>query len=149
MLEKYKTRTSAGFDRARPLVAGRRMTVQGHELNPGDALPDDLEEGVKRRLWLVRRAHYKHNYLPAPVEETAKTDPGEPDSTLEEGDKWMFEADGVSVEKSAGGWYKITASWLEEPVKERGEDAAKAKASELRAEGPQPPADEAGDETGE
>lgn len=143
-LDKYKTRTSAAFDPAQPLVAGRRMTVEGNELNPGDALPDDLSEGVKRRLWLVRRAHYPQDFNPTPVDETA---PGETDPAI--GDEWMTEADGVSVEKGSGGWYSIKASWLEEPVKERGEDAAKAKAAELRAEGPPPPADEAGDDTGE
>lgn len=150
MLEKYKTRTSAAFDPEQPLVAGRRMTVQGIELNPGDALPEDLDNGVKRRLWLVRRAHYAKDYLPTPVDEEAETAPGEQDPNLDPDDSWMTEADGVSVEKGSGGWYTITTIWLEEPVKERGEEAAKAKASELRAEGPPtPPAGDAGDDTGE
>lgn len=148
MLDRYKTRTSAAFDPAQPLVAGRRMTVQGVELNPGDPLPEDLEAGVKRRLWLIRRAHYNTDYRPTPVDESAPAAPGEASEALGE-DAWMSDAQGVSVEKGAGGWYAVTAEWLEEPVRVRGEEAAKAKAEELRAEGPPPPADEAGDDTEE
>lgn len=132
MLDKFKTRTSAAFDPAQPLVAGCRMTVQGNELNPGDPLPDDLDNGVKRRLWLVRRAHYKQDFRPTPVDEQVKTAPGEQDPALEEGDEWMVEADGVTVTEGDNGWYEIAAPWLSEPEKAHGKDAAKEKAAELR-----------------
>jgi hypothetical protein len=132
MLEKYKTRTSAAFDPAQPLVAGRRMTVQGNDLEAGDPLPDDLDNGVKRRLWLVRRAHYKQDFRPTPVDETVQTAPGEQDPNLEPDDAWMATADGVTVTAGDNGWYEIAADWLEEPVKAHGLEAAQEKAAELR-----------------
>lgn len=150
MLEKYKTRTLAAYDPERKLVAGRRMTVQGKELLAGDEIPEDVDAGARRRLWLIRNAHYTEDFRPTPVDPEAETAPGEIDPNLEEGDEWMAEADGVKVEGPKGSWYTITADWLEEPVKAQGEDDAKAKAAELRAEGPPPPAeDPAGDDTGE
>lgn len=150
MLEKFKARTVAAFDNELELVAARRMTIQGKEIEAGGTIPEDVDAGARRRLWLIRHADYKKDALPTPVDPEAETAPGETDPEIGEGDEWMAEADGVSAEKGSGGWFTITADWLDEPVKERGEDAAKAKVAELRAEGPPPPADDvAGDDTGE
>lgn len=151
MTQQYMPRTHAAFDNERKLVAARQQLIMGIDLKAGDEIPADLDYGVRVRLWVTRWADYAEHFLPTPVDETATTAPGEQDPSLEQGDEWMAEADGVSVEKGSAGWYTITASWLPEPVKERGEEATKAKASELREAGPPPPppADEAGDDTGE
>lgn len=144
MSDKYVARTAHAFDPARTLVAARPQLIMGVNLNPGDELPEELDHGVKLRLWMTRWVDYAEDLRPTPVEEAAPAAPVEAQD-----EDWMAEASGVSVEKGAAGWFTITASWLAEPVKERGEEAAKAKASELRAEGAPPPADEAGDDTGE
>lgn len=150
MLEKFKARTVAAFDNELELVAARRMTIQGKEIEAGKPIPKDVDAGARRRLWLIRHADYKKDALPTPVDPEADTAPGEQDPALEDGDEWMAEADGVKVEGPKGSWYTIKADWLDEPVKAQGEDDAKAKAAELRAEGPPPPADdEAGDDTEE
>lgn len=133
MLEKHKTRTSAAFDPERKLVYGKSVgVVEGHELRAGDPIPEDLDSGVKRRLWLVRRAHYAEDFRPTPVDETADTAPGEQDPNLEEGDEWMAEADGVTITALDNGWYQLDAAWLAEPEKAHGKEAAKEKAAELR-----------------
>lgn len=133
MLDKHRTRTSAAFDPARKLVYGKAVgVVEGHELRAGDPLPDDLDNGVKRRLWLVRRAHYAEDFRPTPVDETVQTAPGEQDPNLEADDAWMAEADGVTVTAGDNGWYEIAATWLSEPVKAHGLEAAQKEAAELR-----------------
>lgn len=132
MNEKYRTRTTAGFDPSQPLVAGRRMTVQGVDLNAGDPLPDEIDAGARRRLWLVRRAHYQQDFRPTPVDETVQTAPGEQDPNLEPDEAWMASSDGVTVTAGENGWYEIAADWLEEPVKAHGQEAAQKEAAELR-----------------
>lgn len=191
-------RTHAAFDPSRELVAARRQTVHGNELNAGDPYPLTdkgehlVDEGTRRRLWVTHWATYKQDLRPTPVDETTETATGEQDPNLEEGDEWMAEADGVTITSLDNGWYEVNASGLAEPVKAHGKDEAKAKAAELRetrgftsehkgggkyeitgpglaepesvkgkdamearlselraAPPPAPPADEAGDDTGE
>lgn len=45
--------------------------------------------------------------------------------------------DVVTHEEGKAGWHTITAPWLDEPVKLRGDDAARAKVAELEAMVPQ------------
>lgn len=45
---------------------------------------------------------------------------------------------GVEYAHTGGGWYQVTAPWLPEAVKVKGEEAAKAKAVELREQAPPP-----------
>lgn len=131
-------RTHAAFDPSRKLVAARRQTVHGHELNAGDAYPTDkkgealVPEGTRRRLWVTHWATYSEDLRPTPVDETAKTAPGEQDPDITEDTAWMAEADGVSVTEGENGWYEVNASWLAEPEKAHGKDEAQAKAAELR-----------------
>lgn len=143
MLEKFKARTVAAFDPERQLVAARRMTVEGKEIAATEDIPMKIDAGARRRLWLVRHADYREDVLPTPVDPEAENALGETGRNAEDARDWMAEADGVTVEGPKGSWYSIIADWLEEPVKAQGEDDAKAKAAELRAEGPPPPADDA------
>lgn len=41
--------------------------------------------------------------------------------------------DSVSYETLGGGWFAVTATWLAQPIKVQGEEAAEAKADELAA----------------
>jgi hypothetical protein len=60
---------------------------------------------------------------------------------------------GVTYEHTGGGWYEVKAPGLADPVKVKGEDAAKEKATELREQAPPPapsetPPDATGGDTG-
>ncbi len=130
-------RTHAAFDPKRKLVAGRRQTVHGNELNTGDAYPKDkdgedlVDEGTRRRLWVTHWANYAEDHRPTPVDNSAPAAPGEADAALGD-DAWMAEDRGVTVLKDENGWYELNADWLEEPVKAHGVAAAKDKTEELR-----------------
>lgn len=58
---------------------------------------------------------------------------------------WIDGGSEVEVEELGGGWYQISAPWLEEPLKEQGREAAEAKQRELHEAG----APGAGEGTGE
>lgn len=170
---QYVDRTFGKFDAAQPLVAARRLTLMGEEVNGGDPIPSEVSLDVRRRLWMTRYAHYASDYRPTPELETQG-----------EGREWMDEADGVTVTEgengwytiraqwlgedgekvhgaeaaearaaevrelgdtkgveyahTGGGWYEVKAPWLEEPIRVKGEDAAKEKATELREQAPPP-----------
>lgn len=130
-------RTHAGFDPSRELVAARRQTVHGNELNAGDPYPKDkkgehlVPEGTRRRLWVSHWATYSEDLRPTPVDETVQAAPGEAGAALGE-DAWMAEEAGVTVTAGENGWYELSAPWLAEPEKAHGIEAAKEKAEELR-----------------
>lgn len=189
----YRERSFGLFDPSKPLVAGRQMTLDGEELQGGDPISTDVDEGARRRLWMVEHAHYAEDWTPTPEVKVPESElKGEVDDT------WMAEADGVTVEAgengyytiqaswlgedgekvhgreaalaravevretgdtkgvtyahSGGGWYEVKAPWLEEPVKVKGEDAAREKAVELRGQAPSQQGegeDGGGDDTGD
>lgn len=126
----YRQRSFGLFDPSKPLVAGRQMTLGEHELAGGDPIPEDVEEGIRRRLWMVEHAHYKEDWTPTPEEKVAAPGPGDEDRS------WMDEADGVTVVEGENGWYTLQASWLgEDGEKVHGADAAQARAVEVREAG--------------
>ena len=54
-------RSHRKFDRNRPLVSRKSMTVFSKLVAPGDPLPANLPEAVARRLWVTGRADYGTN----------------------------------------------------------------------------------------
>jgi hypothetical protein len=82
----YRQRTFGSFDPSKQLVAGRQMTVYEHELTGGDPIPMEVDEGIRRRLWMVEHAHYEEDYTPTPELTTHGPDRA-----------WMDEADGVTA----------------------------------------------------
>lgn len=121
----YRPRSFGLFDPTKPLVAGRQMELGEHSLQGGDPIPDDVEDDIKRRLWMVEHAHYADDWTPTPEEVTHG-----------EGLEWMDEAEGVSVSEGENGWYTISAAWLgEDGEKVHGLEAAEARAAELREAG--------------
>jgi hypothetical protein len=128
----YRQRTFAGFDPSKPLVAGRQMQLLEHELQGGDPIPEDVEEGIRRRLWMVEHVHYAEDWTPTP-ELPAKEGELGADANP---DGWMVEADGVSATAGENGWYTLHASWLgEDGENVHGAEAAQARATELREAG--------------
>lgn len=119
------------FDNEKPLVSARYQTVNGTELAPGEEIPTDLDRGMRMKLWLSRRAVYADAFRPTPVAEEPEADEGDGDQT-----DWLVRAHGVEVTapEAEGGNYLIKADWLDEAETVHGEEAAKARAAELRAE---------------
>lgn len=122
---QYVDRTFGKFDKTKPLVALRQMTLLGHEVAGGDPISElkdgngvPLDSGILCRLWMTRWADYAEDVRPTP-ELAAPTDP---DDTT-----------GVAYSHTGGGWYSVTAPWLDDPIKVQGAAAAEAKAEELRA----------------
>lgn len=66
----------------------------------------------------------------------------------EEGAPLGFIAGGsdVTVEGGDGGWYEVSAPWLDEPEKVQGREAAEARQLELHEAGPPQPAEEGGEQ---
>jgi hypothetical protein len=121
----YRQRTFGSFDPAKQLVAGRQMTLHDDELNGGDPISMEVDEGIRRRLWMTEWAHYEEDYTPTPELPSHGPDLA-----------WMDEADGVTVVEGENGWYTITAPWLgEEGEKVHGAKAAETRAQELREAG--------------
>lgn len=154
----------AYFKAEEPLVATRQLTVLGVELQRGSDIPQDLDLGIRRRLWQTTRAVYKKDFTPTPVEsaedEAARLVTMEgplPGGYYHINAPWMAEPEkvrgkvpaerrrdeivaygdpkGVFVSEAGGGWYHIDAAWLPEAEKVQGKDEAEARADELRAEG--------------
>ncbi len=127
-------RTFAAYDPSRPLVAGRRQTVHGEELNAGDPYPTDkageqlIPEGTRRRLWMTHWAHYAEEARPTPVEGAPRGAGGDVSSA--------GEASPVSFSHTGGGYYEIIAPWLEEPERVKGKAAAEKRAKALSDAGP-------------
>jgi hypothetical protein len=125
----YRQRNFGSFDPSKQLVAGRQMTLHDDELTGGDPISMDVDEGTRRRLWMVEHAHYEEDYRPTPELQTEEEE----------------DTKGVEFTHIGGGQYEVTAPWLTEPVKVKGKAAAEAKAAELREQAP-PPEEEASTE---
>jgi hypothetical protein len=120
----YRQRNFGMFDATKQLVAGRQMSLLEHELGAGDPIPMEVDEGVRRRLWMVEHAHYEEDYTPTP-EMLVHPD----------GLAWMDPADGVAVTEGDNGWYEVKADWKDEAEKVHGEEAARSRVIELREAG--------------
>lgn len=85
----------------------------------------------KRRLYLEGVYDFPEEFRKILPSSAEILDDAEEESEFEEVEPdWMEEANGVSVSEGKNGWYTITHADGEEKV--QGEDAAKAKAEELR-----------------
>lgn len=140
----YIDRTYGKFDPERQLVALRQMTLMDDELNGGDPIDaEKVPQDIRCRLWMTRYADYVEDYrptqeLPVTADESASDDGGDGEPPL------------VEYVHSGGGWYLVKAPWLDEPVKIKGEAAAKEEVARLIAAGPpQQPASSEEDEGGE
>lgn len=102
------------YDRERDLVAMTGFLYAGKEYEAGDPFPrDGLREDQLRTLYGARRVGH------APAGTTAKAPP----PSL------------VHTEAAPGGYYNISAPWLDEPERVRGKDAAAKRAAEIEEAG--------------
>ncbi len=97
------------FDPARPLVAARSFTYNGTDYSAGDAFNTD---GI---------APFKLNTL------YGSRAVNHPDQTVD--------VNPVQMQPLKGGYYEITAPWLDEPEKVRGKVNSEARLAELREAG--------------
>jgi hypothetical protein len=116
------------FKNDEKLVSARYQTVNGDELAPGDEISADLDRGLRMKLWLSRRAVYEADFRPTPVaDEQPAADPAQDQD-------WQVLAHGVEAIPGDAENFFIKAEWLDETETVRGEEAAKARVEELRAE---------------
>lgn len=115
------------FKNDEPLVSARYQTVNGDELAPGDAISEELDRGLRMKLWLSRRAVYETDFRPTPVAPDAPVE----DATDQD---WQVLAHGVEAIPGDAENFFIKAEWLDESETVRGEEAAKARVEALRAE---------------
>jgi len=127
----YRQRTYAGFDPSKQLVAGRQMMLLDALLQGGDKISMDVDEGIRRRLWMVEHAHYEEDWRPTPE---VMVDPDKEQET-ESDLAWMDPLDGVTVTEGENGWYDVKADWAAEAEKVHGADAARERAIALREAG--------------
>lgn len=114
------------FDPTRRLVMASFKTVLGHDLPAGTPLvlkdkPEafaEVDEPVARRLWDAKLAVYMEDARPTPVE-----------TPRQEAERL------VGREFLGGGWWAITAPWLDEPIKVQGADAAQEEYDRVVSEG--------------
>lgn len=97
------------------VVAGRGITWKGQELKPGDPFPKDQATFFQLRTVYGSR---QIEFAPPPEEpEDEQLDPR------------------VTLTATGGGWYRIEAPWLDEPMKVQGKDDAEAEQRRLSDEG--------------
>lgn len=102
------------FDPNKPLVAARSFVYDGKQYHKGD---DFAPEG---KTMLQRKTMYGGRYVNHP-------DPNAvPAATPEQ----------VTMKEAGGGFYDVSAPWLEQPERIRGKDPAQARVDELKAAGP-------------
>jgi hypothetical protein len=101
------------FDAKRDFVAAKAFPFNGQQLQAGDPFPKDGVPGYKLGTLYGARMI---NFAP---EAEAPVDP-------------------VQVQGGDGGWFTVTAPWLEEPIKVRGTARANREADKLRREGEPP-----------
>lgn len=105
------------FDPKLPLVAARSFDYQGRPYKAGDPFPApgaSVPEAHKlRTLYGSRLVNHGEAVAAAPV-------------------------DPVQMEGTPGGWYTITAPWLDEPMRVRGKAGAEKAAEKLRTDGEPP-----------
>jgi hypothetical protein len=103
------------FDPSRPLVAARGFTYAGQELQVGDPFPTEgLAPHKVRTLYGSRYLNHREGDA-APEAEATPED--------------------VQMTALAGGYYEITAPWLEQPQKVRGKANAEKELARIREEG--------------
>lgn len=104
------------FDPTRPLVAARSFDYGAGRFKAGDPFPT---EGIAvhklNTLYGARRVNHP-DLVAAPP-------PPEPP------------ADPVVMEPTPGGWYNISAPWLDAPLRVRGKAGAEKAAAKMRADG--------------
>lgn len=112
------------FDRTRPLAMARFATLYEHEMAAGDPLTiidgetggdkGEIPLGIAVRLWVSGQAVYADDLRPTPFlspeQEAARV---------------------VTLEPTGGGWYIISAPWLDEGVKVRGKEEAETRRDEI------------------
>lgn len=121
---RHVRKTVRDFDKSKPLVSLRHMTVLGKSYARGDDLPD-LNLGIAQRLWLSERADYKSDYTPTPV--SKNLEPLGPEDKLVSTPIYSFEHVG-------GGHYLISGPGLGEGKRVKGKAAAKAEVERLESE---------------
>jgi len=144
-----RRREPRNFDRDKPLVAVRGMTVFGEQVVAGDPIPDTLSLTQRIRFWTLGRVDYEDDYKarsekfapPMTAQDVADAkaqqavDAGAVDQALVAPDAPLdytsLSGSNVVMEETGGGWYEIT---LEdgETEKVRGKDNAEARLRELR-----------------
>ena len=160
------------FDPKRPLVAARDFTFAGVAYRRGDPFnPEGTADRIRGRQYEARAVNHgedeaeaqdadpvqmtesdtKHTYLiSAPWLEEAERVRGKANAekrlaeVREEGPPVGYIEGGsdVTVEGGEGGWYEISAPWMDEPEKVQGREAAEARQRELHEAGA--PVDETG-----
>ncbi len=104
-----RRRAPRNFIHGQDMVATRVMTFLGKDYTAGDVLPE-VDKGMALRLWMSRRADYKNEFNPTPIEQPTLSDP--------------FELINLK-----NGYYTVAAPWLDEPISIKG----KKKAATLQA----------------
>jgi hypothetical protein len=99
------------FDPKRDFVAARGFTFAGVQCAAGD--PFDKEAATSQRLKMLYDSR-KINFAP---EKEA-------------------DADAVSIRQTSGGYYDVSAPWLDEPIRARGKVKSEETAAQLRKDGP-------------
>lgn len=127
------------FKKDEPLVARKVILINGKDLGPGDALPEELTTGQRLRLWTTGRAVYTKDFRPTPVE-------GAPDLDAVIVDDAEIEAaaqalDGpaptVAMTHIGGGYYTLEPSWdALAAEKVHGKAAAEERQAAMLAEAP-------------
>lgn len=103
------------FDINREFVAALSFDFLGVSYKLNDPFPKAVTTARKlEQMYETRRINF------APAVTTPAPDPTDP----------------VKIETGGGGWYTITAPWLEAPIKVQGLEAAEAEAARIREEGP-------------
>jgi hypothetical protein len=141
-------------------VAARNLTLLGQDYQPGDAIKEGADNRVLRRMYEARRINFGEAAQAAPLVTKTGGSGGswsinapwldEPikvrgvanaDAMIaqltEEGPPlgWIPGGSDVTLIGGEGGWYEISAPWLDEPEKVQGREAAEARQRVLHAEG--------------
>ncbi|APZ81855.1 hypothetical protein vBEliSR6L_90 [Erythrobacter phage vB_EliS_R6L] len=157
--------TRPRFDPSRPLVAARAFTFAGRAYAVGDPFPNPEDgpfaDRLRARQYEARavnmgeaeaeiadpvqmtgpkggRYEITAPWLERPLTVRGKVNAEKALAEMrEEGPPLGFIDGGsdVEVEEIGGGWYEISAPWLEEPVKEQGREAAEARQREIHEAG--------------
>lgn len=159
------------FDPKRPLVAARDFTFMGTAYKVGDPFaPEGATDRQRERQYETRAVNFgeavqedadpvqmtesdkKHTYLiTAPWLEEPERVRGKANAEKRlaevraEGAPlgWIDGGSEVTVEGGEGGWYEISAPWLDEPEKVQGREAAEARQLELHEAGAPAQSDDA------
>ena len=162
------------FDIKRPLVAARDFIFAGKDFKPGDPFPaDGFNPRLIRRQYEARAVNHTDEQQADEISRVVMTGPKggrytitapwlEKDEVVrgklpaEERFKeiveagaplgWIEGGSDVTLTGGEGGWYEISAPWLEEPEKVQGREAAEARQLEIHQAGAPEDAAETGSE---